>query len=71
MPKEFHKSLMSGMLGSEAIGHLVYMSSSAHPAALLAGRDMKMNAHCLLPCVREHSRAHGQLLLWMPVRFRR
>ncbi len=42
MPKDFYNMLLAGILGSEAVGHMVYMTSSAHPAALLVCRDLQM-----------------------------
>ena len=63
MPREFYKTLLSKIVGSEAGAHFVYLSSTAHPGALAAGRFLKMQVHCVLSDTKHHSVAHGQKLL--------
>lgn len=62
-PKDFYKLLLTGTLGSEIASTFVGISSTAHPASLLAARDLSMNAHCLLSSASNHSAGHGLQIL--------
>ena len=61
--KEYYSALITGIVGSEAIAHFVYVAATAHPAALLAAQELGMGVHVVLSKVRQHSASHGQLLL--------
>jgi hypothetical protein len=61
--KEFYKSLVQGVCGGERLSHIVVLTTSAHPACLLAAHDLLVPAHVHLDRVSEHSRNHGQLVL--------
>jgi hypothetical protein len=63
MPQDHYKAILSAIVGSEASSHFVYLSSTAHPAALLAARDLNFQIHYVLDGCRPHSIAHGQKLL--------
>ena len=63
MPQDHYKAILSSIVGSEASSHFVYLSSTAHPAALLAARDMNFQVHYVLDGCRGHSIAHGQKLV--------
>ena len=63
MPQDHYKAIFSAIVGSEASSHFVYLSSTAHPAALLAARDLNFQIHYVLDGCRPHSIAHGQKLL--------
>lgn len=63
MPKDYYKAILSAIVGSEASSHFVYLSSTAHPAALLAAKDMNLQVHYVLDGCRGHSIAHGQKLM--------
>ena len=61
--KEYYSALITGIVGSEAIAHFVYIAATAHLAALLAAQELGMGVHVVLSKVRQHSASHGQLLL--------
>ena len=61
--KEFYKSLVQGVCGGERLSHIVVLTTSAHPACLLAAHDLLVPAHVHLDRVSEHSRNHCQLVL--------
>ena len=61
--KEYYKAMIMGIIGSEAIAHFIYISATAHPAALLAAHELGMGVHVVLSKVRQHSTSHGKLLL--------
>ena len=61
--KDYYHGLISGIIGSEAIAHFIYISATAHPAALLAAHELGMGVHVVLSKVRQHSTSHGKLLL--------
>ena len=63
MPQDHYKAVLSAIVGAEASSHFVYLTSTAHPAALLAARDMNFQVHYVLDSCRAHSMAHGQKLL--------
>ena len=63
MPKDYYKAILSAIVVSEASSHFVYLSSTAHPAALLAAKDMNFQVHYVLDGCRGHSIAHGQKLM--------
>ena len=62
--KEFYVAMITGIVGSEAIAHFVYIAATAHPSALLAAQELGMGVHIVLSKkVGQHSTSHGQLLL--------
>lgn len=63
LPKDYYKAILAAIVAAEASSHFVYVSSTAHPAALLAAKDMNMQIHYVLDSCRDHSIAHGQKLL--------
>jgi len=62
-PREFYKMAFDGVLRTEALTHFVYLTTTAHPAALLAASDINAQCHVLFKKVSKHSQAHGQHLL--------
>ena len=52
--------ILSELMAGTALHHLIYISATAHPAALLAAVDMGAMAHCWLGTMKEHSIAHGK-----------
>ena len=61
--KEYYVAMITGIVGSEAIAHFVYIAATAHPSALLAAQELGMGVHIVLSKVGQHSTSHGQLLL--------
>ena len=62
--REYYKHIMTGLFGSSSLpNHCIYLSVTAHPGAVLACHDAKMEAHVVLDRVRQHSKAHGSALL--------
>ena len=62
-PKEFYKRIFTGLLQNEAMRHFVYMTTSAHPSALLAANDLQMDCHTFFHKVKKHGQAHGEAIL--------
>jgi len=52
-----------GVCGAEAIPHFIYAAATAHPAAVLAARDLGMQVHVILDRVKHHGAEHGRSLL--------
>ena len=61
--KAYFRRILSEIMAGTPLHHLIYISATAHPAALLAAVDMGAVAHCWLPNTKEHSIAHGKQLL--------
>ena len=62
-PKEFYKKIFGELLQNEAMNHFVYMTTSAHPSALLAASDLLMDCHTFFHKVKKHGQAHGEAIL--------
>ena len=50
-------------VGADAGSNFVYLSSTAHPAAVLAARDFQMQVRAAVEETSVHSMTHGQKLL--------
>ena len=61
--KEYYKCLITSLSGSGAPGHVVLVSTSAHPAALLAMHDLGVKGHVLRDRVKRHAAAHGEAIM--------
>ena len=62
-PKDWIKSLIAGMMGSQIPACLVALTTSAHPSPALLGHDLHIPVHIFLDRVQAHGRAHGESLL--------
>jgi hypothetical protein len=62
--REYYKHICQSLHEQGGLpNHVVYASTSAHPAPMLAAHDAKINAHLILDRVRDHSAAHGEDIL--------
>jgi hypothetical protein len=62
--REFYKHICQSLHEQSGLpNHVVYVSTSAHPAPMLAAHDAKITAHLVLDRVREHSASHGEDVL--------
>ena len=62
-PKDWIKSLIAGMMGSQIPACFVALTTSAHPSPALLGHDLHIPVHIFLDRVQAHGRAHGESLL--------
>ena len=62
-PKDWIKSLIAGMMGSQIPACFVALTTSAHPSPAFLGRDLHIPVHIFLDRVQAHGRAHGESLL--------
>ena len=63
MCKEFYKQVMRGLTKDEPFAHTSIVTTSAHPAPILASLDMQATVHVCLDRVKPHARKHGDKLL--------
>lgn len=61
--KEFYKHLLAAVHPQAQPTNMVYVSTTAHPSALLAAHDRKVQCSTVLDRVKVHSVRHGQHLL--------
>jgi hypothetical protein len=60
---DYCKHVVQALFGQTNPNEFVYVSTTAHPSAILAAHDMKIATHVLLDRVKVHSTQHGQLIL--------
>ncbi len=62
-PVSHYVGVLKNVCRAESASHLVLLSRTAHPAALVAGRECGLEVTAFFGGVRQHSVAHGQALL--------
>ena len=62
--KEYYKCLMTSLGGAGGKpAHVVLVSTSAHPAPLVAMHDLGVRGHILRDRVKRHASAHGEAIM--------
>ena len=62
--KDYYKCLLSSLGGASGTpAHVVLVTTSAHPAPLLAMHDLGIKGHVLFDRVRRHAIAHGEEIM--------